>query len=75
MKTIERPDDTPHANGRSSRHPVIGMDVRGVTSLSVDERTALCLLSMARDLLKHDHPAVAAMIDYAMLDVAIGQPD
>ncbi|MBB3998458.1 hypothetical protein [Aureimonas pseudogalii] len=43
--------------------------------LSVDERSALYLLSMAHALLKRDHPAVAAMIDYAMLDVAVGQPD
>ena len=43
--------------------------------LSVDERSALYLLSMAHALLKRDHPAVAAMIDYAMLDIAVGQPD
>lgn len=52
--------------------PVSPADCK-VEVLSVDERSALCLLALARDLLKSDHHAVAAMIDYAMVEVAMGQ--
>ncbi len=41
----------------------------GATSREVDERTAIYLLSLARELLRRDHSAIAGMIDYAIAEI------
>ncbi|WP_156419504.1 hypothetical protein [Aureimonas sp. AU12] len=59
--------------GRTDQLELGPLPTQGVTAdtgLTVDERSALCLLALARDLLSRDHHAVAMMIDYAMIDVA-----
>ncbi len=38
-------------------------------SREVDERTAIYLLSLARELLRRDHSAIAGMIDYAIAEI------
>ncbi|WP_061931476.1 hypothetical protein [Aureimonas sp. AU22] len=38
----------------------------------VDERTAVYLLSLARELLRRDHSAIAGMIDYAIAEIEDG---
>lgn len=41
-------------------------------SREVDERTAIYLLSLARELLRRDHSAIAGMIDYAIAEIEVG---
>lgn len=42
------------------------------SSRQVDERTAVYLLSLARELLRRDHGAIAGMIDYAIAEIEGG---
>ncbi|MBB3935956.1 hypothetical protein [Aureimonas phyllosphaerae] len=51
-----------------------GTDPTGETQSSrqVDERTAVYLLSLARELLRRDHSAIAGMIDYAIAEIESG---
>ncbi|WP_294643446.1 hypothetical protein [uncultured Aureimonas sp.] len=42
------------------------------SSRQVDERTAVYLLSLARELLRRDHSAIAGMIDYAIAEIEGG---
>lgn len=52
----------------------VGFDRAGEaqSSRQVDERTAVYLLSLARELLRRDHSAIAGMIDYAIAEIEGG---
>ncbi|RIX99205.1 hypothetical protein D3218_15665 [Aureimonas flava] len=46
-----------------------GVSDANSSSREVDERTAIYLLSLARELLRRDHSAIAGMIDYAIAEI------
>lgn len=47
----------------------------GNSSREIDERTAIYLLSLARELLRRDHGAIASMIDYAIAEIETPMDD
>ena len=55
----------PGHNGR-------GAPDTGSSSRDVDERAAIYFLSLARELLRRDHSAIAGMIDYAIAEIELG---
>ncbi len=64
-------------NGELLGSAGFGRDGRGAPDASapsreVDERTAIYLLSLARELLRRDHSAIAGMIDYAIAEIELG---
>ncbi|WP_280137312.1 hypothetical protein [Aureimonas sp. AU4] len=40
-----------------------------------DERVAVALMTLSADLLRRRHPAVAAMLQYAIVDIIEGEQD
>lgn len=65
--------------GSNGSEPVAGDEASGFerfgeaqSSRQVDERTAVYLLSLARELLRRDHSAIAGMIDYAIAEIEGG---
>lgn len=73
MTTEPRLSSNSQTLGAAGRQPeTMGLSDSSRSAREVDERTAVYLLSLARELLRRDHSAIAGMIDYAIVEIEGG---
>lgn len=75
MTTESRPSRNGAAFNSTGLREMAGLLDGSASSRDVDERTAIYLLSLARELLRRDHSAIASMIDYAIVEIETKDDD